>query len=75
MPAQTYSTNNKIKNRQANKQNLPIVIHTREAIYDTLEILKAHQVNKKGVFHCCPLNRELIKEALKLSEEKWVIFY
>ncbi len=51
----------------ANKLDLPIVIHTREAVNDTLEILKKHSVNKKGVFHCCPLNVELIKEALKLG--------
>jgi len=51
----------------ANKLNKPIVIHTREAIIDTLQILKKHNVDKKGVFHCCPLNRELIKEALKLG--------
>lgn len=51
----------------ANKLNLPIVIHTREAVADTLKILKEHSVNKKGVFHCCPLNLELIKEALKLG--------
>ena len=34
---------------------------------DTLEILKTHPVYKKGVFHCCPLNQELIKEGLKLG--------
>ena len=51
----------------ANKLHLPIVIHTREAVMDTIEILKANPVNKKGVFHCCPLNSELIKEALKLG--------
>ena len=51
----------------ANKYNLPIVIHTREAVMDTLEILKKHKVNKCGVFHCCPLNRELVKEGLKLG--------
>ena len=51
----------------ANKLNVPIVIHTREAVADTLEILKTHNVNKKGIFHCCPLNRELVKEALKLG--------
>lgn len=51
----------------ANKLNLPIVIHTREAVADTLQILKIHNVNKKGIFHCCPLNRELVKEALKLN--------
>ena len=51
----------------ANKYSLPIVIHTREAVMDTLKILKEHMVVKKGVFHCCPLNRELVKEALKLG--------
>lgn len=51
----------------ANKFNLPIVIHTRDAVMDTLEILKKYPVTKRGVFHCCPLNRELVKEALKLE--------
>lgn len=51
----------------ANKYNLPIVIHTRDAVMDTLTMLKEHPANKKGVFHCCPLNRELVKEALKLG--------
>lgn len=51
----------------ANQMNLPIVIHTREAIYDTLEILKTNPAIHKGVFHCCPFNPELIKEGLKLG--------
>ena len=51
----------------SNKLKLPIVIHTREAVMDTIEILKENQDNKKGVFHCCPLNPELVKEALKLG--------
>lgn len=51
----------------ANKLNLPIVIHTREAIYDTLDILKNNKCNKKGVFHCCPLNIDLVREGLKLG--------
>ena len=51
----------------ANELDLPIMIHTREAIMDTIEILKQNPVSNKGVFHCCPLNRELIKEALKLE--------
>ena len=51
----------------ANKLHLPIVIHTREAIYDTLDILKNNKCNKKGVFHCCPLNIDLIREGLKLG--------
>ena len=51
----------------ANKLNLPIVIHTREAIYDTIDILKNNACNKKGVFHCCPLNVDLVREGLKLG--------
>ena len=51
----------------ANDFDLPIVIHTRDAVMDTIEILKKNKVNKKGVFHCCLLNRELVKEALKLD--------
>lgn len=51
----------------SNKYNLPIVIHTREAVEDTIKILKENNVNNKGVFHCCPLNRELVKQALNLD--------
>jgi len=52
----------------ANKLDLPIVIHTREAVMDTLDILKNIKPTiKPGVFHCCPLNVELVKEALKLG--------
>lgn len=52
----------------ANKYDLPIVIHTRDAIMDTLEILKNIQPTvRPGMFHCCPLNPELVKEALKLG--------
>lgn len=52
----------------ANKCNLPIIIHTREAVADTIDILKNRQKSlNTGIFHCCPLNRELVKEALKLG--------
>lgn len=52
----------------ANKLNLPIVIHTREAVMDTLDILKnIEKPIKPGVFHCCPLNVELVKEAIKIG--------
>ena len=51
----------------ANMYNLPIVIHTRDAIMDTLTVIRENPVNKKGIFHCCPHNRELVKEALKLG--------
>lgn len=52
----------------ANEMNLPIIIHTREAVVDTIDILKnREECINKGIFHCCPLNRELVKEALKLG--------
>ena len=51
----------------ANELKKPIIIHTREAVMDTIEILKKYPVKEKGIFHCCPLNPELIKEAIKLG--------
>ena len=53
--------------KMAERLDLPIVIHTREAVMDTIQILKEHCPKNKGVFHCCPLNQELIKEGLKLG--------
>jgi len=60
----------------ANKYNLPIVIHTRDAYVDTInetptieEVMVRIEKDqkKKGIFHCCPFNRELIKDALDLG--------
>lgn len=52
----------------ADELDLPIVIHCRDAVMDTLDILK-NKINpkKRGIFHCCMLNKELIKEAVKLG--------
>ena len=51
----------------ANELNLPIVIHSREASVDTIDILKNHQVNKRGIFHCCQPNQEMVRQALELG--------
>ena len=64
---ENLSANGEIIKELANKLDLPIVIHTRDAFVDTIDILKQNNVNKKGIFHCCPLNQELIKEAVKLG--------
>lgn len=49
----------------ANKLNLPIVIHSRDAIMDTIEILKGKILpNKKGILHCCQLNKDIVKAGL-----------
>lgn len=34
---------------------------------DTISVLNEVKCNNTGVFHCCQLNRELIKQALKLD--------
>ena len=51
----------------ANELELPIVIHSRDASVDTIEILREHQVKKTGIFHCCQLNQEMIRQALELG--------
>ncbi|MCI8308708.1 MAG: TatD family hydrolase [Clostridia bacterium] len=51
----------------ANDLDLPIVIHTRDAYIDTINILKEFPCKNTGIFHCCPLNNELIKDGVKLG--------
>jgi len=51
----------------ANELKLPIVIHSRDASIDTIEILKTNPVNKTGIFHCCQLNQEMIRQAVELG--------
>ena len=49
----------------ANKIKLPISIHTREAIQDTINILKTVKIEKGGVLHCCPFNKDLVNIGLQ----------
>jgi len=49
----------------ANKLNLPIQIHTRDAIMDTIDIISNTEFCKPGIFHCCPQNKDLITAGLK----------
>ena len=48
----------------AQKLKLPIIIHTRDAIADTIEILKTVKIENSGVLHCCTLNKDLIKTGI-----------
>ena len=50
----------------ANKLKLPIVVHSRDAIMNTIEILKGKILpEKKGILHCCQLNKDLVKVGLE----------
>ena len=48
----------------ANKLGLPVSIHTRDAIDDTIEIIRKYKIEESGVLHCCPFNPELVKQGL-----------
>lgn len=51
----------------ANKMNLPIIIHCRDAHDDTYKILKENKVNKAGIMHCYSGNLEYAKKFLELG--------
>ena len=56
--------------RLANKLNLPIVVHDREAHKDCFDILKENNNNSKVLFHCFSGSAEFMKECVK---EGWYI--
>lgn len=49
----------------ANKLDMPVIVHDREAHADTLEILK--QYKPKGVLHCFSGSAETAKEIVKMG--------
>lgn len=49
----------------ANKNNLPVIVHTRDAIQDTHDILKNNKC--RGVIHCYSSSLEMAKEFIKLG--------
>lgn len=53
--------------RLAEKYQKTIVVHSRDAAFDTLEILKEEVKNVKIVLHCFGYSLELAKEFLKLD--------
>lgn len=50
----------------AEEVGLPVVIHCRDAIRDTLDILKEHPANT-GIFHCYSGSTESLREVLALG--------
>ncbi|HEU4509925.1 MAG TPA: TatD family hydrolase [Pyrinomonadaceae bacterium] len=55
--------------RAARECNLPIVIHTREAEAETIDILKTDYdgAERRGIFHCFSGSRELAQRAVELG--------
>jgi TatD DNase family protein len=51
----------------ANKYDLPIIIHSRDALDDTLRMLKENPVKRKGVMHCYSGSSEYAKEFVKIG--------
>ena len=49
----------------ANKHHLPIVIHSRDAVADTLTILKEHHADEGGVMNCYSGSAENVKDFIK----------
>lgn len=49
----------------AKKYNLPVIIHSRDSIQDTYDILKEYSV--KGVLHCYSGSLEMAREFIKLG--------
>ncbi len=52
----------------ANEMSLPVIIHIRDSVQDMIDILSKEICPKEAsIFHCCPFNRELVKEGLKMN--------
>lgn len=51
--------------RIAEKYNMPVVIHSRDASFDTINILKKYKL--KGVIHCFSGSKEIASEYIKMG--------
>lgn len=52
----------------AEEEGLPVIIHSREAAKDTLDIMRAEKpVGRRGVIHCFSYTKEIAKEFLSMG--------
>lgn len=51
----------------ARELDLPVIIHSREAAADTLEVMKEHGKGLRGVIHCFSYSKELAQEYVKMG--------
>ena len=51
----------------AQELEMPVIIHSREAAADTLQIMKEHARGLKGVIHCFSYSAEMAREYVKMG--------
>lgn len=51
----------------ASQLELPVIIHTRHAKQDTLDLLRRHAGDKKGVLHCFTEDWDMARQAIDLG--------
>ena len=51
----------------ARELDLPVLIHSREAAADTMEIMKGHAKGLSGVIHCYSYSKEMAQEYIKMG--------
>lgn len=53
----------------AKELNLPIILHTRNSVQETIDIIQAHKdENLRGVFHCFSGNLEEAKQIIEMGD-------
>ena len=53
--------------RLAREKNMPVIIHSREAAADTMEIMKNHADGMNAVIHCYSYSVEMAREYVKMG--------
>ncbi len=51
----------------ARELQLPVLIHSREAAADTMDVMKEHGRGLKGVIHCYSYSKEMAREYVKMG--------
>ncbi len=51
----------------ARELDLPVIVHSRDAAADTLEVMKEHAQGLRGVIHCFSYSKELANEYIKMG--------
>lgn len=51
----------------AREKNLPVIIHSREAAADTMEIMKEYAAGMTAVIHCYSYSAEMAREYVKMG--------